>query len=473
MRPVKIVLVGAGSASFGLSSLATLLREPELRGSTLALVDLNAEALENMHRFAERIDAEWDAGVSIVASVDRNAVLPGADFVVCSIEAGPRSELWRLDYRIPLKHGVRQPFSENGGPAGFAHAARQVPAIMDIACDMERLCPDAWLLNFSNPVPRLTRAVTKYTNVQTVGLCHQIGFAYTLAAHLLADILDIHVPEGMGLHSAGGENWIEAMQARAAFAREAADKLDIKAAGLNHFTWMLQIRDRRDGKDLYPEFKRRFEAHSAEPLTRDVMLLTGVFAIPGDRHLCEYLPWCHNPVTKPWERYDLNPPAFCFEDDGYRQPADRNARVLAPLHDQKDLTFLKDMTSEGVWEVVHGIAADANRYHLSANIPNEGSLPDLPPRAVVEVPVVISSYGITGLAMGHLNPVVAELLRRETVVVDLAIDAAVMGDRELALQALMMDPIVDDIDVGRAILHDYLEEHAPYLPQFHGEWTWK
>ena len=125
MRPVKIVLIGAGSASFGLSSLATLLRERELRGSTLALVDLNAKALEEMHRLAERINAEWDAGVNIVASTDRYTVLPDADFVVCSIEVGPRLELWRLDYRIPLKYGVRQPgrFCPCGkaGPGDHGH----------------------------------------------------------------------------------------------------------------------------------------------------------------------------------------------------------------------------------------------------------------------------------------------------------------------------------------------------------------
>ena len=474
MKPVKVVVIGAGSASFGLSTLATLLREPEIRDSTLALVDINAEALEVMHQLAERINTQWDAGTTIVSSTDRTEMLPGADFVVCSIEVGPRWKLWRLDYRIPLKHGVRQPFSENGGPAGLAHASRQIPAIMDIARDMERFCPDAWLMNFSNPVPRLTRAVTKYTGVKAVGLCHQIGFAYRLAGRLLADILDIEVPEAIG-HWTEGRSWRERLQAGAAFNEEVTQKLDIKAAGLNHFTWMLQIRDRRDGSDLYPEFKRRFEADDSEPLMRDMMRLTDLFPIPGDVHLSEYLPFCHNPVTKPWERYGINPPAFCFaaEESAYEW-SDRVRGLVRDLAGgEEDLEPLKKMTSEGVWEVVHGITANANAYHLSANIPNKGSLPDLPPESVVEVPVIISAYGITGLAMGHLPPVVAELLRRETALVELVVDAAVTGDRHTALQALMMDPIVDDYEIAKAILKDYLEVHAPYLPQFHGQWTWK
>lgn len=474
MRPVKIALIGVGSASFGLSTLATLLREPEIRGSTLALVDINAEALQVMHQLADRINTQWDAGATIVSSTDRAELLPGADFVVCSIEVGPRWKLWRLDYRIPLKHGVRQPFSENGGPAGLAHASRQIPAIMDIACDMQRFCPDAWLMNFSNPVPRLTRAVRKYTRIKAVGLCHQIGFAYHLAGRLLADILDIEIPETTE-HPTEGRNWIEFMQTSAAFNREVTQKLDIKAAGLNHFTWMLQIRDRRDGSDLYPQFKRRFEEDDSEPLMRDMMRLTGLFPVPGDVHLSEYLPFCHNPVTKPWERYAINPPAFCFDtDETPSRWSDRFRRFVLDLaRGEGDVEPLKEMTSEGVWEIVHGITANENAYHLSANIPNDGCLPDLPSESVVEVPVIISAYGITGLAMGHLPSIVAELLRRETALVELVVDAAVTGDRHVALQALMMDPIVDDYEIAKAILKDYLEVHAPYLPQFHGRWTWE
>ena len=473
MKPVQIVLIGAGSASFGLSTLTTLLREPEIRGSTLALVDIDAQALEVMHQLAERINTQWDAGATIVSSTDRTELLPDADFVVCSIEVGPRRQLWRLDYRIPLKYGVRQPFSENGGPAGFAHASRQIPAIMDIARDMERFCPSAWLLNFSNPVPRLTRAVTKHTHVNTVGLCHGVGIAYRLAGRLLADILHIQVPDVQPERGSWG-GYLQSMQVDAVFMEEVVEKLDIKAAGLNHFTWMLQIRDRRDGTDLYPEFKRRFEEGSSEPLTRDMMRLTGLYAVAGDTHSCEYLPFCHNPVTKPWERYGIDPPSFCFED-GERslRPSGMNEHVLALAHGEGELEPLKLTTSEGVWEVVHGITADENAYHLSANIPNRGSLPDLPPGSVVEVPVIISAYGVTGLAMGPLPRVVAELLRRETALVELVVDAAVTGDQHTALQALMMDPVVDDYEIGKAILKDYLEVHAPYLPQFHGQWTWK
>ncbi len=472
MRPVKVVIIGAGSASFGLNTLATLLREREIFGSTLALVDANPQALELMHRLAEQLNTAWGAGATIVSSTDRRALLPGADFVVTSVEAGNRAALWRLDYRIPMQHGVRQPFSENGGPAGFAHFARQIPPILDIARDMERLCPDAWLLNFSNPVPRVTRAVRKYTRVKAVGLCHQIEFAYRLAGRLLAGLLGIEVPEDAHYPGAG-QDWAQRMQAWAAYTQEVLRRLDVRAAGLNHFSWILAMHDRRDGSDLYPEFKRRFEADSAEPLMRDMMRLTGLCPAPGDIHLAEYLPFTHNPLTKPWERYGINPPAFCLEpEEPSSEGCDRLAGLLRELAAGRGpLEVVRGLHSEGVWEVVHGITTNENAYHLAVNIPNHGSLPDLPFESVVEVPAISSASGFNGLAMGHLPPLVAELLRREAVLVDLVVDAAVQGNRQLALQALMMDPIVDDYEVAVAILKDYLEAEAAYLPQFRGRWT--
>lgn len=475
MKPIKLVVIGAGSRSFGLSTISTLLREKEMQGSTLALVDLDAEALDVMYRIAQRMNSEWETGANIVCSTDRTQMLPGADFCVTSIEKGNRSALWRLDYRVPLKHGVRQPFSENGGPAGFAHFARQIPPILDIARDMERLCPDAWLLNFSNPVPRITRAVRKYTQIKAVGLCHQVYYVYRLAGRLMADLLDLQAPETA--HPSNSENWAERVPPYAAYNQELVDKLDIKAAGLNHFTWVMEMRDRRDGSDLLPEYKRRFEAAEEEPLMRDMMRLTGMAPVPGDIHLAEYLPFCHNPAAKPWERYHVHPPSYCFNDD--ERPAERppetGDRLKRLTHEmaagQASIAPAKLTWSEGVWEIVHGITTNDNGYHLAVNIPNHGSLPDLPYDSVVEVPAVSCASGLRGLVMGRFAPVVAELLRRETNLVELVVDAGVKGDRQIALQALMMDPIVDDYEAAKAILNDYLEEEGPYLPQFHGQWT--
>jgi alpha-galactosidase len=157
----KIVVIGAGSASFGTSTLASLMQSRLLAGSTIALVDIDEQALSDMTRLANRLNEEWQAGMTIEASADRRKVLAGAGFVIVSIEVSPREKLWRLDWEIPLKHGLRQPYGENGGPGGLMHACRQIGPFLEIVSDLQDLCPAAWLINFSNPLPRIVRAVTR------------------------------------------------------------------------------------------------------------------------------------------------------------------------------------------------------------------------------------------------------------------------------------------------------------------------
>jgi len=172
--PTKIAVIGAGSASFGENTLSAIMGSKKLRGSTLALVDRNAESLDIVHRLANRLNRDWDAGFTIEAHTNHQDGLSNSNFVVNAIEVGAREGLWQKDYEIPLKYGVRQPYAENGGPGGFAHAARNIGPIMQIARDMETLCPDAWFINFTNPMIRICDAVNRHSRIKTVGLCHQI-----------------------------------------------------------------------------------------------------------------------------------------------------------------------------------------------------------------------------------------------------------------------------------------------------------
>jgi alpha-galactosidase len=468
MKNLKIVIIGAGSASFGLSSLATLLREPSLRGSTLALSDKNASGLRLVRGLAERMNREWKAGLTIESDTDRRALLDGADFVACAIEVGPREELWRQDWEITLRHGLRQPYAENGGPGGFAHAARNIPHILDIARDMEQRCPKALFVNLSNPLPRLCRAVTRYTAIQAVGLCHQIGYGYGMAGRLLPDQLGLTVPPEMLDPNARHDSAYWAIASR--FRAQVEETVDVKAAGLNHFTWFLDIRNRRDGADLYPALRERFLADPSgrEPLSRDLLRLTGYLPVSGDTHLCEYVPYVHNPVTKPWERYHLHLYDWERAAQGREAMWERIERMTA--EGGPELEKLRGAHSEGLYEVVHGIAHDANLYHVAMNGPNRGAIANLPDETIVETPVVIGGMGVQPLRMGALPPVVAELCRREAERVELVVEAAATGSRERALQALALDPTVDDLAMARAILDDILETHRANLPQFHGQW---
>ena len=181
----KITVIGAGSASFGENTLSAIMRSKKLRGSTLALVDRNAESLDIVQRLANRLNREWDSGFTITRHTHHRDALDGANFVVSAIEVGPREELWKSDFEIPFKYGVRQPYAENGGPGGFAHAARNIGPVMEIAHDMEQACPDAWFINFTNPMVRICDAVNRHSKIKVVGLCHQIFIGYCFVGIVL------------------------------------------------------------------------------------------------------------------------------------------------------------------------------------------------------------------------------------------------------------------------------------------------
>lgn len=457
----RIVVVGAGSASFGENTLSALLGSQKLKGSTLVLVDHNPATLDFIGRLAERINREWQAGLTIETASHHKQVLKGADFVICAIEVGAREGLWRRDFEIPLKYGIRQPYAENGGPGGMAHAFRNITPILEIARNMEQLCPDAWFINFTNPMIRICNAIHRHTKIKVVGLCHQIYIGYTMAGIALGKDLGIQVPEGI----TGMQADVFQAQLHNQVKAQVVPLLDIRAAGLNHFSFMLSMHDRRDGRDLYPLFRQRWNEMSPvfEPLTRRVFDIFGLMPVPGDTHLCEYLPWLSDPVTKPWEKYEIK-----------LYDWDMNAAVREFMHDRLTdmadghLTIegLKDTDSEGALEMVEAIASGNTHYHLAANLPNQGQIANLPEGAMVETPVVADGAGIHPVHAGFLPEAIAELMRRETTVSNLCVDAAVYGDRHLALQCLLLDPVVNDIEQAKHILEDYLASYRDYLPTF-------
>jgi alpha-galactosidase len=465
MLPTKIVVIGAGSAIFGLNTLGSLLYSSRLRGSHVALVDRNSQSLEIMALLAERLNREWGAGMSITTHSTHREALDGAGFVVLSIEVPPREALWRSDYEIPLKYGVRQPYAENGGPGGFAHAARNIGPVLEIAQDMQRLCPDAWLINFTNPLMRICDAVSRYTQVKVVGLCHQIRVGYAMVAKALAHELDLDIPEGFTSTHAS----MRFIPYYHDVARQALEKVHITAAGLNHFTWMLDLRRGDTGENLYPLFARRWRElpENFEPLTRQVYDIFGLFPIPGDEHLCEYLPWMSDPLTRPWEKFDLSLYEWDFWTGNRSTDLERVRRMGSG---EMDLDGLLEMDSEGALEIIEGIAGGSGTaYHaLAVNLHNRGFIPNLPEGAIVEVPGLVSMAGITGVEVSPLPAAIAELCRREISAVQLCVDAAVHGDRQAALQCLLLDPVIRDIDTAQSILEDYLSAYRDVLPQF---WT--
>ncbi|MFQ5435294.1 MAG: hypothetical protein ACE5FD_10505 [Anaerolineae bacterium] len=459
--PTKIVVIGAGSASFGLNTLAALIGSPRLRSSHLALVDRNGGALTRVRRLAERLNREWDAQMTFTAYTHHAAALPDADFVILSIEVPPREQLWRSDFEIPRKYGVRQPYAENGGPGGFAHAARNISPVMEIVHDMEAACPDAWLINYTNPMMRICDAVARYSRIKVVGLCHQIQVGYAMVGLTLADELGINVPAGfIDTHASP-----ETIPPRAAVARQAKEKINIAAAGLNHFTWMLSVHDQRSGEDLYPLFAERWAQlePAFEPLTRRVYDAFGLFPIPGDEHLCEYLPWLSDAITKPWDKYDVSLYDWDYWAQDRHSGHDDIARMAAG---DQPVDALREADSEGALEMIANMAGGTNHAHIAVNLPNQGYITNLPGGAIVEIPGLVNGRGVQGVGVGSLPEGIAELCRREITVTQLCVDAAVNGDRQAALQCLLLSPGITDMDVAQQILDDYLTTYRKFLPQF-------
>ncbi|MDX1415131.1 MAG: hypothetical protein R3293_13120 [Candidatus Promineifilaceae bacterium] len=461
--PTKIAIIGAGSASFGLNSLAALIGSRRLRGSHIALVDRNEQALAQVHGLALRLNQDWEARMSFTTHAHHAAALPEADFVILSIEVPPREKLWRSDFEIPLKYGLRQPYAENGGPGGFAHTARNIGPVMAIVRGMEALCPTAWLINYTNPMMRICDAVARYSTIKVVGLCHQFQVGYALVGKTLAAELDIEVPPGfVDTHASPAT-----IAPRAAVAAQAMEKIDIVGAGLNHFTWMLSIHDRRSGEDLYPLFTEKWNAGDPcfEPLTRRVFDAFGRFPIPGDEHLCEFLPWLSDPQTRPWEKYEVSLYDWEYWSANRGRGYDEIASMIAG---DLPIDRLRHADSEGALEMIVHIAGATNHSHMAVNLPNAGYISNLPQGAVVEVPGQVNGLGVHGVGVGPLPEGIAELCRREIAIAQLNVDAAVKGDRQAALQCLLLSPGVTDMDVARQILDDYLLTYKEFLPQFWG-----
>lgn len=457
----KITVIGAGSASFGENTLAALMRAKKLRGSRLALVDRNVQSLDIVHRLANRLNKEWDAGFTVSAHTNHKDALDESDFVVSAIEVGPREELWKSDYEITLKYGVHQPYAENGGPGAFIHAARNVKPLMEILHDMEQACPDAWFINFTNPMVRICDAVNRHSRIKVVGLCHQIYAGYGMVGVALAKDLGIEVPDGLeGMHADVMQYPLQQM-----VKRQAVSLIDIRAAGTNHFSWIVSVHDRRTGGDLYPLLRKRFFEldEKFEPLTRRVFHDFGLFPIPGDTHLCEYLPWMSDPITKPWERFNIR--LYDWEMmSGLRDFSLDRLNEMA--NGDMSIEGLLDADSEGALEMIENIACAGNHYHLAANLPNVGQISNLPMDSIVETPVMVDGAGIHPVHVGALPEPVAELCRRELMSAQLGIDAAVDGNYEKALHCLLLDPVIRDLDSARLILDDYLKTYREHLPQF-------
>ncbi|HVZ54655.1 MAG TPA: alpha-glucosidase/alpha-galactosidase [Pseudolabrys sp.] len=416
----KIVFLGATSMSFGLSMLRDVFSTDELRGSTLTLVGRNKKTLGKMTELARLLDAKSGAGLIIEQTTDRRAAFDGAGFVV-NATAIDRNRLWKLDWKVPRKYGIRHTLGENGGPGGLMFTLRTLPLVFDIVRDMQELCPQATFINFANPENRIVFALGKYTSLRVLGLCHGIFMGQGAVAYI------------MGLPY---------------------EDVDVWGAGLNHSQCLMQIRHRKTGEDLYPLLREKEKSFDQGfmPLTRSVFRAFGYWMTCSDDHLGEYLPYG-------WEGGEHG---YDFEGDehGRAEFAAALERVLAGGAIPPE--WLKPSGERGA-AAIGGILHNKKRVLESGVVPNRGAIPNLPDIAAVEVPVLADAAGLHPISLGPLPDPIAKLLHTQVDVQELAVEAAVRGSKELALQALLIDPVVNSASAAVKLLDELWEVNKPYI----------
>jgi alpha-galactosidase len=427
---MKLVAIGIGSAIFGIELLRDVFRVPEFRGSELWLVDTDPDALARMTKLADRLNTAAGWEVQVQRTTDRLEALAAADFVVTSV-AVDRIATWRADHALALSHGFASVLSENGGPGGLSHTLRSVPLMLEIGHDVERLAPDALMFNYTNPENRVCLALRRHTTTRIIGLCHSVAEAIDDCARVLG-------------------------RARA--------EIDVHAAGVNHFTWFTSVRDALDGSDLLPELRRRtmIDEPTRAPLSRLLFERLGLHPAIDDDHVGEYLPWAAEVIGTAGND---------FEKHERRSRADIAMLVAWGSGDQSVEPLLAEPSHEArvdhsAAEIMGDVIAHRTRRRPSFILPNEGYIGNLPIDSVVEVPGLVEAGVPRGLPVGSLPEQVAALVRHELAIQDVAVEAAVEGSRDLALRALLLDPVVTSVRAAERFLDDVLQVHRAYLPRF-------
>ncbi len=416
----KIVFLGATSMSFGLSMLRDIFSNDELHGSTLTMVGRNPATLSKAAMLAKLLNEKSGAGLTIEHTTDRRAAFDGANFVI-NATAIDRNRLWKLDFEVPRKYGIRQTLGENGGPGGLFFTLRTLPLIFDFVHEMQEICPQALFINFSNPESRIILALGKYSPITALGLCHGIFMGQGDVARVM---------------------------------KLPYEQVDVWGAGINHFQCLLQIRDRKTGGDLYPLLRAKEKDFdpSFAPLTRSLFRAFGYWMTCSDDHLGEYLAYG-------WEGgehgYD-----FDADERGRAEFGEALGRVLAGAPVPPD--WLTPSGERGA-AAIGGIVHNKKRVLESGIVLNQGVIPNLPAEAAVEVPVMVDAAGIHPISLGPLPTPIAMLVATQVNVQQLAVEAAVRGSKEIAMQALLIDPVVNSASAAEKVLDELWEVNRPYI----------
>ncbi|MBR5825641.1 MAG: alpha-glucosidase/alpha-galactosidase [Clostridia bacterium] len=438
---MKITFMGAGSTIFARNVIGDCMCTEALRDSEFALYDIDAKRLEESEIILSAINRNINEGrakiTTYLGEENRKEALRGARFVVNAIQVGGYEPCTVIDFEIPKKYGLRQTIADTMGIGGIMRALRTIPVMKAFADDMEEVCPDAWFLNYTNPMAMLTGYMLRYTKIKTIGLCHSVQCC---SENLLKDL--------------GMEDKLEGRTE--------------KIAGINHMAWLLEIKD-KDGNDLYPEIKRRAKEKNANEKHYDMVRYDyidklGYYCTESSEHNAEYnsfyiksrYPEMIEEFNIPLDEY----PRRCVNQiEGWEK---HKNEILA------DGKVTHTRSHEYASYIMEAIVTN-KPYKIGGNVINNGLIPNLPADACVEVPCLVDGDGINPCYMGELPLQLAAMNASNIYAQLLAIEAAATGEKQYIYNAAMMDPLTGgelNIKDIYAMVDELLEAHKDWLPEY-------
>jgi len=433
----KIAFIGAGSFGFTRALVRDILSFPLLKDSTISLMDIDEERLKFSKIAVEKIIEEGKYPAKVEVTMDRKKALKGADAVLCTILAGGVN-IWRYDIEIPKKYGVDFCVGDTRGVAGIFRALRTIPVMLDICRDIENICPDAILLNYTNPMAMLCRAMQKATSVKVTGLCHSVQGTSEMLTR-----------------------WIGAKP----------EEVTYVCAGINHQAWYIEFK--KNGKDAYPLIRKAIteneEIYKEEIVRNEMFLALGYYVTESSGHNSEYNWWFRKrpDLIEKYCKYGTgwNPGEYAYILNDYLKREDTwKDDIKKWLKEPVDLKRGKEYAAYIINAYMGG-----EPYIFNGNVPNENIITNLPYGACVEVPVCVSKGDFKPLHVGQLPPQCAALNTISIAEEEMAVEGALTGNAEMVYHAACYDPLTASILSLREIkkmVREMFEKNREYLPQF-------
>jgi alpha-galactosidase len=429
----KITFLGAGSSVFAKNVLGDCMMTPALQGFELALFDINEERLKDSENMLNNLKVTLGSTCVVKSYTNRKDALRGAKYVVNAIQVGGYDPCTITDFEIPKKYGLRQTIGDTLGIGGIFRNLRTIPVLLDFAKDMNEVCPDALFLNYTNPMAVLTNAMTTYGGIKTVGLCHSVQRCIPF----LFETLEME-----------------------------SEGVQTKIAGINHMAWLLEVT--KDGVDLYPEIKRRAREKQKEQyddmVRFELMYRFGYYVTESSEHNAEYHPYF---IKK---NYPELIERFNIPLDEYPRRCERQITRWATMRDELvNNRSLGHIRSHEYASYMFEAMETNKPFKIGGNVMNSGLITNLPKEAIVEVPCLVDSSGVTPTYIGELPQQLAALNRTNINTQLLTLEAAATGKKEHIYHAAMLDPhtaaelSIDDIV---AMCDDLIEAHGDWLPRF-------